>query len=109
MAWDQSEIPAVAGGARAAAGMRAQRGACWDLAGRTNRSEVSAPSGTQCHIRISQGTRGAARGGLSPRDLRALTQGPGGGGGSQRTLGTFSKLEVVQRKLLNKNQVSLSE
>lgn len=66
MAWDQLEIPAVAGGARAAARMRAQRGACWDLAGRTNRSEVSAPSRTQCHIRISQGTEGAARGACLP-------------------------------------------
>lgn len=49
------------------------------------------------------------QGGPASRDLWALTQGPGGGGGSQRTLGTFSKLEVVQRKLLNKNQVSLTE
>lgn len=49
------------------------------------------------------------RWGLPPCDLRVLTWGPRGGGGSQRTLGTFSKLEVVQRKLLNKNQVSLTE
>lgn len=52
------------------------------------------------------------RWGLSPCDLRAwmaLTWGPKGGVESQRTLGTFSELEVVQRKLLNKNQVSLTE
>lgn len=33
----------------------------------------------------------------------------GAGAGSQRNLGTCSKLEVVQRKLLNKNQVSVTE
>lgn len=44
-----------------------------------------------------------------PCDLPALTWGLGRRRESQRSLGTFSKLEVVQRKLLNKNQVSLTE
>ena len=42
-----------------------------------------------------QGTQGGGWWRPASHDLQALMQGPGGGGRSQRTLGTFSKLEVV--------------